>query len=81
MFPATLGSARMNDDSTLVISDREGHCFMSIKIMTSYTLNDAENDLAAKVTFDLQDSLGMCTEHLQISTAFSDYYNFYIFGG
>ena len=23
----------------------------------------------------------MCVEHLQISTAFQDYYNFYLFGG
>ena len=23
----------------------------------------------------------MCTEHLQISSTFSDYYNFYLFGG
>ena len=30
MFPATLGSAKMDDDSSLVISGREGHCFMDI---------------------------------------------------
>ena len=52
MFPASLGSARMDDDSTLVISDREGHCFMSIKIMISFTSN-SENEISAKVTFDL----------------------------
>ena len=37
--------------------------------------------MKATVTIDLQESLGVCMEHLQVSTAFSDYYNFYIRGG
>lgn len=52
---------------------------MKIGISTDMTLDG--DGLKAEVTFDLDQSLGFCMEHLQISTAFSDYYNFWVWGG
>lgn len=56
---------------------------MSIDVHTTFTMLDDEDEstLEANIIFDLDQSLGFCTEHLQISTAFSDYYNFYVWGG
>ena len=54
---------------------------MKIGIYTTMDLNEAEDELRATVTFDLDQTLGFCTEHMQVSTAFSDYYNFYFWGG
>ena len=54
---------------------------MDIDVMTSLTLSADGSELSAGVLFDLKQSLGLCIEHLQVSTAFSDYYNFYMLGG
>ena len=81
MYPAYLGSAKMDDDNSFVLEDKEGHCFMSMNIFTTFKMNDAGDELYAKVTFDLQESLGFCSENLQVSTSFTDHFNFYIWGG
>lgn len=45
-------------------------------------MNKSETKLHAKVTFDLKDNVSLfCMEHLQVSTAFSDSYNFYVMKG
>ena len=57
---------------------------MNIDIWTDFAEieeDDGTRSLKASVTFDLGQSLGFCMEHLQISTAFSDYYNFYVWHG
>ena len=59
---------------------------MNIDIHTTLTVNEKiegeqEESLHANIVFDLDESLGFCNEHLQISPAFTDYYNFYTFGG
>ena len=82
MFPAFLGSIAVDTNQSL--KARQGHCFMSIDISTNFeesVEDDGTKSLKASVTFDLGQSLGFCMEHLQISTAFSDYYNFYVWHG
>ena len=81
MFPAYLGTAKMDDESTLALSGMMGHCFMSIGVFTTLDYDEENESLKAKVVFDLDQSLGFCTEHLQISSAFSDSYDFHLFGG
>ena len=54
---------------------------MDIEAFTKFTLNEDDTELKATVTFGLDEQLGICTEHLQVSTAFSDYYNFYVWHG
>ena len=56
---------------------------MKIDISTDYRVEseDGTDVLKASVTFDLDESLGFCMEHLQISTAFSDHYDFYVWSG
>ena len=84
MFPAYLGTSL--DKSTgnqQNLTKLQGHCFMEIQFATELSLDeeDGSNALKARVQFDLDKSLGFCMEHLQISTAFSDYYNFYVWSG
>ena len=82
MFPAYLGKS-IPDEVSSKIPSRQGHCFMKIDISTDYRTEseDGTDVLKASVTFDLDESLGFCMEHLQISTAFSDHYNFYVWSG
>lgn len=54
---------------------------MDIAILTDFISDDSDNSLQALVSFDLKESLGFCSEHLQISTAFSDTYDFYLTSG
>ena len=54
---------------------------MNIGIFTEMKLSDEGDELYAKVSFDLSESLGFCAENLQVSTSFSDHFNFYIWGG
>ena len=81
MFPAFLAGAHQHDGSSMSNKNLLGRCFMNIDIYTTFTFNDAEDELKANVVFDLKEGLGWCLEHLQVSTAFSDYYNFYMMGG
>ena len=74
MFPASLGRLRMEDEKGFNIG---GRCFSNIEMSSEFEEDD-EGALKVKVIFDLQDSYGLCAESLQISTAFSDYYNFYV---
>ena len=53
---------------------------MTINISTGSTTQET-GDLTVSVTYDLSQSLGFCAEHLQASTAFSDYYDFYLYSG
>ena len=79
MFPAHLGTSKMDEDSSFVLQNIQGHCFMNIDVHT--TLTEEEDALKANIVFDFDQSIGFCLEHIQISTAFSDWYNFYLFGG
>ena len=81
MFPAYLGTAKMDNESTLALTDMIGHCFMSIGVFTTLDYDEADESLKASVVFDLDQSLGFCTEHLQISSSFSDSYDFHLYGG
>lgn len=85
MFPAYLGSSLTKSigggNQPSQLERLQGHCFMDIKIATELDYEDGDEVLKAKVTIDLAKSLGFCMEHLQISTAFSDYYNFYVWSG
>ena len=79
MFPAYLGSAIPNDASTHKIAHITGHCFSDITVYASFKYLDAEKEhIQARLTFDLEGQIGMCIEHLQISTAFRDTYEYFI---
>lgn len=82
MFPAFLSSAQLEDVNTHVQEHVTGRCFQNIKVFADFKMNAAETELKAKVTFDLNDNLSLfCMEHLQVSTAFTDYYDFYLMKG
>jgi len=55
MFPAFLGSAKIEDESSLVLEDIKGHCFMKLKIFTDFKTNEDETELKAAVTFSLEE--------------------------
>ena len=79
MFPAYLGSSIPWDNDTHTMRNLVGHCFTNITIYTTFKYIDEDNtQLSAKITFDLQDMDGLCIEHLQISTAYRDTYQFYL---
>lgn len=63
MFPAHLGTAKFDDDSTFFLEDLQGHCFMSMDIHTTLAMTE-EKSLTANIVFDLDESLGFCMEHL-----------------
>lgn len=83
MFPAYIASARLGKDnkSSPTFENMVGRCFLDIGARTDFVFNDSGTELIANINFDLKESLGLCVEHLQVSTAFSDYYTFYIMGG
>ena len=81
MFPSFLGSAHLDKEDSFVLDMRTGRCYLNITVFTTYTMNPEETNLKARVVFDLKNGIGMCTEHLQVSTSFTDHYDFYFFGG
>ena len=83
MFPAFLGSAKPSVPYSLNLQQIRGHCFDKIDIYTVFEYLDAENtQMRATVHFDLADRNHLtCFEHLQISTAYYDDYNFFYAGG
>ena len=81
MFPAYLGTAMIGDSKSQNLQSLEGHCFVDINIMTSFQPVNEDGEMKIKVNFLLRESLGLCLESLQISTAFSDSYDFYLMGG
>ena len=64
MFPAFLAGAHQHNASSMSNKNLLGRCFMDIDIYTTFTFNDAEDELKANVVFDLKESLGWCLEHL-----------------
>lgn len=54
---------------------------MNINISTGYETDSETGEFKVSITYDLNESIGFCAEHLQASTAFSDSYNFYITDG
>mmetsp|Transcript_47796 Transcript_47796/g.63141 ORF Transcript_47796/g.63141 Transcript_47796/m.63141 type:complete len:470 (+) Transcript_47796:161-1570(+) len=80
MFPAYLGTATEEDTASQYLQNVQGHCFMNMNISTGFSTNEA-GALTVSVTYDMNESLGFCAEHLQASTAFSDSYNFYFYSG
>ena len=80
MMPAYIAKAIPNDDMSLLIENLSGHCFQTINIRTDFSYLDQDNSqLKATVQVEfLHKKTGFCTEHFQISTAFTDYYDFYI---
>ena len=53
MFPAYLGTAKMDNESSLALTDMIGHCFMSIGVFTTLTFDDEDESLNASIVFDL----------------------------
>ena len=80
MLPAYIAKAIPNDDMSLLIENLSGHCFRNINIRTAFSYLDSDNSqIKASIQVEfLNKRSGFCTEHFQVSTAFTDHYDFYI---
>ena len=83
MFPAYVAKAQPFVPVSQSISNLTGHCFNEISITTSFSYLDSDKSmLHADVTLEFgSKKTAACVEHFQISTAFTDHYNFYVKGG
>ena len=64
MFPAYIGTSRLDDTNTKTVEGLIGRCFLDIDVKTALELNKEETELSAYVNFELKESLGLCIEHL-----------------
>ena len=83
--PAYLGKSIPSEPSTHLILGVAGRCFSNIGIGVVWSYNDKENTkLRADIRFlldpDSKTSL-LCAENIQVSTAFTDHYDFYFTSG
>ncbi len=64
MFPAFLGAAKNKNEESQNLQNLKGHCFMDIGISTTFEADKETRSVTATVIFDLNESLGFCTEHI-----------------